>query len=75
MFVDNYSNKDDTFTKTGFTNFRKASNHFDDHSKCKTHQTANDFYLKRITTPDSQTIASQLDSQHNKKCSENRNYL
>lgn len=72
-FGDNNSNSENTFTSTGFTTFRKASNRYQEHDKCGYHKTANLRYINRIAEVES--CASQLNSQHKQTVTNNRNYL
>ena len=57
---------------TGFTNFRKSSNRYKEHHTCSTHKTSTELYLNRLAFVEksSQTISSQLDSQHKKTLKE-----
>jgi hypothetical protein len=66
-FGENNSKIEDTNTKTGLNNFKKASQKF-----TNTHKTASILYLNRSKLSDS--CASQLNSQHKKTVEINRNF-
>ena len=76
-FGKNNSNVENTFTLTGFKNLRKASNRYKENHNCSSHKTSTELYLNRLAFVEkgSQTISSQLDSQHKKIVEGNRSYL
>ncbi len=72
-FGDNSSNKESTYTKDGFKNFKKATEKFKAHHECLTHKTAALMYANRLAQDDS--CLAQINSQHKLKVKENRGYL
>ncbi len=72
-FGENNGYADPTYTKEGFTCFRKGPRRFKEHSISKDHLTAAHLYSERLLATDS--VATKVNSQHKKEILENRSYL
>ena len=70
---ENNSNKESSYTKDGFTNFRKDTEIFKVHQEFHFHRTATLLDLNRLSQVDS--CAAQLNSEHKKQINKNRRCL